>query len=390
MGDEPTADVGAIDQSNTVSATADATVSADVTQAAAQIRPAPAPTRPQSSSARGESVGAVPQARRPHGGRHEHQRRLDPGECVSNPALSQRNAVAVAASVAETTVVSQAGIQSVEGQGIEWHESATQTASVDQSGATASAAAVQSGHENTAGWNGLVRALQQAPVAEPAQAAGLTTMMTLFMVQPAEPLLGDPYLRPFITPPDVVAAARKAHPQRHVFGKRIVVAAKPLTIQRFASRVAAAATQSAAAPARGHAQEAAEARPPAHTFRPPRPSTASVGAGSAAPPAGGGATGAASFPSCLRSPVLGDRSRRYRHLGCRWTHLRSSAPGSAPAPSVAHAGPWDRRAFVSYTHNARKEGNSVSKNRMLLAALAALAASAVVVPAAMASDLPSW
>ena len=130
-------------------------------------------------------------------------------------------------------------------------------------------------------------------------------MMTLFMVQPAEPLLGDPYLRPFITPPDVVAATRKAHPKRHVFGKRIVVAAKPLTIQRFASGVAAASTRSAVAPARGHARQAAEARPPAHTFRPPRPPTASVGAGSAAPPAGAGATGAASFPFMFAVPGVG-------------------------------------------------------------------------------------
>jgi hypothetical protein len=202
-------------------------------------------------------------------------------------------------------VVSQAGIQSAEGRGVKWDESAMQTASVDQSGASASSAAVQSGHENTAGWNGLVRALQQAPVAEPAPGAGLQNMMTLFMVQPAEPVLQDPYLRPFITPPGAVATAPKAHPRRHVFGKRIVVMPRPLTIYRLSPGGAVAATRSAAAPARRHAQQAADARQPARPFGPPRPPTASVGAGWAPPPAAGGAVGATSFPFKFAVPGVG-------------------------------------------------------------------------------------
>jgi hypothetical protein len=221
-----------------------------------------------------------------------------PVNAVSNPALSQQNALTAVATVAETVDVAQAGTQSAEGRGIAWDETGTQTASVDQSGAAASSAAEQTGHENTAGWNGTVRSPEQAPAAEQ------PTLLRLLMVQPAEPALQDPFLRPIVTPPDVLRAARRAHGRLHVVGKRLVVARPAITIRRLAPAVAAARPP-AATRASSPARRAVETQPSARAFGSPRRPTASLGAGSAPPAAAAGGTGATSRPFMFAVPGVG-------------------------------------------------------------------------------------
>jgi hypothetical protein len=90
---------------------------------------------------------------------------------VSNPAVSQSNAVSSIADTTNSSDFGQDAFQTASGELIAWHEEATQTAAVTQSG-EADIALAQTDRENRSGWNGVVSPpATQLPAAPPTGAA---------------------------------------------------------------------------------------------------------------------------------------------------------------------------------------------------------------------------
>jgi hypothetical protein len=84
---------------------------------------------------------------------------------VSNPSVTQSNAVSSIADTTNTSDFVQDALQTASGEFIAWHEEATQTATVTQSG-DAGIALAQADRENRSGWNGVFSPPSAQPTAE--------------------------------------------------------------------------------------------------------------------------------------------------------------------------------------------------------------------------------
>jgi hypothetical protein len=108
---------------------------------------------------------------------------------ISNPPVVQSNSVSTVSTSYAGSEIDQSIVQSESGDGIEWHVTATQEATVKQSGA-ASSAASQSDRTNTAGWNGQTA----TPVVSttPGTPAGLSAPPLTFIAYASSPAFQEP------------------------------------------------------------------------------------------------------------------------------------------------------------------------------------------------------